>query len=224
MATETLPRFEQFAMGTPERIDREKGELYGVRVMGVASSHGYEYTLAAQAAAAAKFEQMAVGVDHDYQGGPAAPLTSEVAWGILHNVRTDDRGTIADVKFLKTHARTEQILEDAERGLGLYSMSPVIVDCIEQPKGKVTSFRPVKCDIVVRGATTKTLFNQAAEPAAAAGDSAAIETLKSEVAALKAQQAKFEQFTRAQAGVAAVVETTLAKVAEKFDPKKFWND
>lgn len=219
MAIETNPRFEQFSMGVPERIDRDKGELYGVRVMGLASNHGYEYTLPAQQAAAAKFEQMAVGVDHDYRGGPAAPLTSEVAWGVLHNVRTDDRGTLADVRFLKTHARTEQILEDAERGLGLYSMSPVIVDCIESPKGKVTSFRPIKCDIVVRGATTKTLFNQA--DAASASD---LETLRSELAALKSQQAKFEQFTAAQAGVAAVVDKTLAKVAEKFDPKKFWND
>ena len=128
MADEPTPveipgeRFEQETFRKPERIDKEKGEMYGVRVMGLQSAHGYAYTLEAHKAAAKHFEQMAVGIDHDYSGGP---LTSENAWGVFHNVRTDDKGTVADLRFLQSHPRTPQVLEDIERDLGLFSFSPV---------------------------------------------------------------------------------------------------
>ncbi len=216
-------RFEQFSLDKP-RIDKDKGEMYGVRVMGIKSAHGYEYTLEAHRAASKHFEQMAVGIDHDYDGGP---LTSEKAWGVFSNVRVDERGTLADLRYLKTHQRTEQILEDVERDLGIFSMSPVTQRCVERPKGSVISFVPVRCDLVVRGATTRKLFEQAPAPQQEEKKmeltpitKQQFEQMQAELDALKLQAAKFEQFSQARSDAAAAIEKTAAAV----DLKKFWNE
>jgi len=208
-------RFEQFSIERP-RIDRDKGEMLGIRVMGIRSAHGYEYTLDAQRAIAGRYEQMPVGIDHDYSG---SPLTAADAWGVLSNPRVDDRGTIADLKYLKSHVRTEQILEDVERDIGLFSMSPVTTRCVESPKGKVTAFVPVRVDLVVRGATTRRLFEQqaAAAPTASAAELAA---LKAEIETLRETQKRHEQTLAVRADVQAAVEKTTAGI----DLKKFWND
>ena len=208
-------RFEQAALSKPDRIDREKGEMYGVRVLGIKSAHGYDYTLPAQQAAAPKFEQMAVGIDHDYSGGP---VTAETAWGVLFNPRVDDKGTLADLRYLKTHARTEQILEDIDRELGIFSMSPVTVRCVERPKGSVVSFEPVRCDLVVRGATTRKLFEQAAAETDAL--KAEVAALKASVAEMQARQTKYEQYVAPKA----TMHETVAKTVAGIDLKKFWND
>jgi hypothetical protein len=209
-------RFEQSPLRKADvRIDRDAGMLIGVRIMGIKSAHGYEYSLDAQRAACPRYEQMPVGLDHDYTGGP---MSVEAAWGTLCNPRVDERGTVADLRYLKTHVRTEQVLEDAERDVGLFSLSAVTTRVVEQPKGTVKSFSPVRVDLVVRGATTKRLFEQ--ENAKLDAQAAELAELKKELVELKARQAKYEQFVEPKPAVAAAI----AKVAEKIDLKKFWND
>jgi hypothetical protein len=155
-------RFEQFASDTKPRIDREKGEIYGVRVMGIKSKHGYSYTLPSHRAGAPHFEGMAIGIDHDRTLGP---MKIKDAWGVYFQPAVDDRGTVANVRYLKNHPMTEAILEDAERGLGLFAMSPVTVDCVEDRRThEVSSFRPIRCD-VVRGGSTAAKFFEQADPA-----------------------------------------------------------
>lgn len=206
-------RFEQTALER-ERVDKEAGILYGVRVMGLKSAHGYEYALAAQKAAAPRYEQMAVGLDHDYEG---KPLTIGDTWGVLFNPRVDDKGTLADLRYLKSHVRTEQVLEDVERGIGLFSLSAVTTKCVEQPKGIVSSFEPIRCDLVVRGATTKRLFEQAGAPVAEVESlKTELAVLKTELAAVRDAQARMEQ-----------ARTTLAERVEQttkgIDLSKFFN-
>jgi hypothetical protein len=209
-------RFEQSPLRKADvRIDRDAGLLIGVRVMGIKSAHGYEYSLDAQRAACPRYEQMPVGLDHDYNGGP---MTVEAAWGTLCNPRVDERGTVADLRYLKTHLRTEQVLEDAERDVGLFSLSAVTTRVVEQPKGTVKSFSPLRVDLVVRGATTKRLFEQ--ENAKLDAQAAELAEVRKELAELKARQAKYEQFVEPKPAVAAAI----AKVAEKIDLKKFWKD
>ena len=219
-----VERFEQTPLEKP-RIDRAAGVLHGVRVMGIKSAHGYEYSLEAQRAVVARYEQMPLGLDHDYSSGP---MTVADAWGTLFNPRVDERGTLADVKYLKSHERTEQVLEDAERDIGLFSLSAVTTRVVEKPKGIVTSFAPVRVDLVVRGATTRKLFEQQTpkpqEPEKKMEltpiTKEQFEQLQSELEALKIQAAKFEQFTAAQAHAAEAVKKTEAAI----DLKKFWND
>jgi len=214
-------RFEQTVLGKPEKIDKEKGEMYGVRVLGIKSQHGYEYTLDAQRAAVARFEQMAVGIDHDYSGGP---LTSEAAWAVLHNARVDEKGTLADLKYLKTHTRTEQILEDVERDLGIFSMSPVTQRCVERPKGQVVSFEPIRCDLVVRGATTRKLFEQQAEQDVA-GVKADVAAMKAQIAELQGRATKWEQYvSQADAAAAVVAKAEAEAKAKGIDLKAFWKE
>jgi hypothetical protein len=211
-------RFEQSPLRKADvRIDREAGLLIGVRVMGIKSAHGYEYSLDAQRAACPRYEQMPVGLDHDYAGGP---MTVEAAWGTLCNPRVDERGTVADLRYLKTHLRTEQVLEDAERDVGLFSLSAVTSRVIEQPKGTIKSFSPVRVDLVVRGATTKRLFEQNAELRAEVSALKELVEVRAEINELKIRQAKYEQALEPQVKVAAAV----AKATEGIDLKKFWND
>ena len=152
------PRHEQTSLDSTVRIDREKGELYGVRVMGIKSAHGYSYSLAAQKEVVGRYEQCPLGLDHDFKSNP---MTIGDTWGVLFNPRVDDKGTIADVKYLKSHVRTEQILEDAERDIGLFSLSAVTSRVVENKATRiVSSFVPVRVDLVTRGATTRKLFEQ----------------------------------------------------------------
>lgn len=216
-APDMAERHEQSPLLRETRIDRNAGMLYGVRVMGIKSAHGYDYSLDAQRAACPRYEQMPVGLDHDYNGGP---MTVEAAWGTLCNPRVDDRGTVADLRYLKTHVRTEQVLEDAERDVGLFSLSAVTTRVVEHPKGTVKSFSPVRVDLVVRGATTKKLFEQANElDAEAKAQLAELAAVKKEIEEIKARQTMYEQTLEAKAAVAAAVAETTAGI----DLKKFWN-
>jgi hypothetical protein len=209
-------RFEQSPLNKADvRIDRAAGMLYGVRVMGIKSAHGYDYSLDAQRAACPRYEQMPVSLDHDYACGP---MTVEAAWGTLCNPRVDERGTVADLRYLKTHVRTEQVLEDAERDVGLFSLSAVTSRVVEHPKGVIKSFSPVRVDLVVRGATTKRLFEQ--ENAKLDAQAAELAAVKAELEDLKARQTKYEQLLEPQVKVAAAV----AEATKGIDLKKFWRD
>jgi hypothetical protein len=215
-APDMAERHEQSPLLRETRIDRNAGMLYGVRVMGIKSAHGYDYSLDAQRAACPRYEQMPVGLDHNYNGGP---MTVEAAWGTLCNPRVDDRGTVADLRYLKTHVRTEQVLEDAERDVGLFSLSAVTTRVVEHPKGTVKSFSPLRVDLVVRGATTKKLFEQDHLDAEAKAQLAELASVKKEIAEIKARQTVYEQTVEAKAAVAAAVAETTAGI----DLKKFWN-
>ena len=213
--------FEQLAMEKPQRIDRDAGVLYGVRILGIKSAHGYTYDLEAQKVAAPRFEQMCMGLDHDYA---SKPMTIPDAWGVISNPRVDDKGTLADVTYLKTHMYTEQILEDAERNIGIFSVSPVTQHTSFDNKTKaVKSFVPVRCDMVVRSATNKKIFEQAA--AADAKDTqlalqaAAIEELKTKVSAFEQRLALHDTHVKPEAKL----EQTIADTTKGIDLKAFWN-
>lgn len=212
-----VERFEQSPFDKTVRIDREKGEMYGVRVMGIRSAHNYDYTLEAQRAVVSRYEQMPLGLSHDYSG---APLSVPATWGVLFNPRVDDKGTVADIKFLLRHEQTPTILEDAERDIGLFSLSAVTTRIVEKPKGKVTSFVPVRVDLVTRGATTRRLFEQEnAKDKLLAEQSSAIEELKAKVANFEQRLALREAYVEPKT----TLEQTIQTVASKYDAKQFWS-
>ena len=213
--------FEQFAMGAPERIDREAGILRGVRILGLKSAHGYSYDLEAQRAAAPRFEQLCLGLDHDYA---SKPMVIQQAWGVLSNPRVDDKGTIADVTYLKTHQFTEQILEDAERNIGIFSISPVTQHTSFDAKNKIVkSFVPVRCDLVVRSATNKKIFEQAPvedpKDTILAAQAKDIEELKAKVIAFEQRLALQETHVKPEAKL----EQVITETTKGIDLKKFWN-
>lgn len=150
-------RMEQTVPFTKPRIDREKGIIYDVHIAGLESrTDGARYRISAHEKAAPRFEQMGVGIDHNYQGGP---IKVGEGWGVLSGIYMKADGPYAkELQFLRTHERTEQILEDAERGLGMYSLS--MVAKTKSNSKDIDEYIPSRVDLVYRGATTRTLFNQ----------------------------------------------------------------
>lgn len=138
------------------RIDREAGKIYRVKVLGWVSQNGYQYSPDGGKQNYGQYEQMAIGIDHDYE---STPLKVDKTWGVLSQPNWEEDGIYADMDYLKSHPLTERVLEDLERGTGLFSLSSVNASPVK--KGKVvTSWNPKRCDLVVRGATTKTLLEQ----------------------------------------------------------------
>lgn len=208
-----------------DRIDRENGVLKRVRVMGLSSAHGYDYDPAAIASNRSRFEGMLVGLDHDYNLGP---ITIDKAWGVLKSV--DESSQWADLHFNRAHTRTEQLLEMIERGIGPLALSPVTKGCVEENRNGrrvVTRFEAARIDLVVGGATTKTMFEQAPPAMTAADIAKAFEQsplfagLVKDVADLKARSAiTAEPQHRMEQEIKRL---TTPDAARNFDPKKFWD-
>lgn len=129
--------------GTPLRIDRERRVIEGVRVLGRFSrnSHGLkeavngtEYTPECMRGAIPLYEGAEVLADHDTAGGRTAGLAQrrtergvEYVVGVLRNVRMEGEAgkehVRADLHYFDSHPVTARVLEDVERGLGVFGLS-----------------------------------------------------------------------------------------------------
>jgi len=217
-ANPALLLFEQASMATDKpQIDRAAGILRRVHLMGPVSKHGYSYALDAMKAVAQRFEGMAVGVDHDYRSGP---LTDDHTWGNVRGpIEVDPKGLWGDLHFVKAHVRSEQLLESIERGLRDVALSPV-VDVYEEKGKTVTKFSPRRIDVVIGGATTKSMFEQDTLTPEVQALQETVKGLQVEVADLKARSVKYEQYVDPRSKVAENVAAATADV----DLKKHWND
>ena len=145
--------FEQFSVDHPQ-VDRAKGIIHRVHVLGNKSKHGYTYGIDAQKAVFSRFEGMPVGLDHNYQ---SAPMKVSEAFGTLRGPYVDEAGTWADLHYLTTHEQAPAILEDVERGTGIFALSSVNGKVVEKA-GVITSFIPGRVDVVVGGAVERQLL------------------------------------------------------------------
>lgn len=102
-----------------DSIDREHGIIRGVRILGLKSRNGRTYLREAVVAAIPLYEGARVYLNHQDKG----ERRIQERWGKLENVREADDGSglIADLRYLKEHVCTAQILEAAEtfRDIGL---------------------------------------------------------------------------------------------------------
>ena len=148
--------------------------------------------------------------------------------GTLRNPVVDENGTWADLHYLKTHVRTEPVLEDIERGTGIFALSCVNGRVVEKNK-VVTSFIPSRVDLVAGGATCRTVLEQAppAETPIVETPTAddnkklyeQIDTLTAKVVDLEKRLTLREQFVTPQSSL----EQTIQTVASKYDAKQFWS-
>jgi hypothetical protein len=140
-----------------DRIDRESGVIYGVRVLGLKSKNGREYLREAVRKATPLYEGARVYLDHKLSGD----RSTRERWGKLKNVReADDGGLIADLEFLVNHQETEAILEAAEkfRDIGL-SHDTLGRSRLENGKRVIYEIVEVKSvDLVENPATTENLW------------------------------------------------------------------
>ena len=204
--------FEQAAAIKP-RVD--KGVIHHVHVLGNVSKWGYRYSTEAQKAAAPRFEGMLVGIDHDYQSNP---LRVGEAFGTLRNPSVDADGTWADLHYLTTHEQAPMILEDLDRGTGIFALSSVSSKAVEQ-RGVITSFLPTRCDVVAGGATTKTLLESRNAPSVTKEQ---FDALQAKTAELEKRLILREQFVAPQSSLQQEIKKVVAPIGDMkrfFDPK-----
>lgn len=122
--------------GAPLRIDRERRVIEGVRVLGRFSrnSHGLakatggtEYTPECMREALPLYEGAEVLSGHEHPGQRRANGGNDDAVGVLRNVRLEGEAgkecVRADLHYFESHPITARVLEDVERGLGVFGLS-----------------------------------------------------------------------------------------------------
>ena len=144
-------------------VDREKGIIKGVKIIGFTSQNGRKYTPEALKEAVPMYEGIKVNIDHP-ENGPTQQRSSHDRFGKFNNVRFQEgEGVFGDLLYLKNHPLAESVCEAAEReelndvfGMSHNAQGEGMVD----KKGifnvsKITEVRHV--DLVADPATTKSL-------------------------------------------------------------------
>lgn len=158
MATEKL--FEYAASRGPLKIDREKGVIHGVKILGLESKNGRSYPKETAARALPLYEGAKVNINHT---GGAGPRDYQDRIGIIRNpvLGRADEGVYADFHFNPKHAMAEQLLWDAEHSPENVGFSHVIEGKTARKAGRVVVEeiqQVLSVDLVADPATTRGLF------------------------------------------------------------------
>ena len=150
--------------GVTLRVDREKGIIPGVKLLGNVSRKGRVYPKEVIGKALPLYEGMRVNVDH-VEPGQRRSLRDRI--GLVKNVTLKEDGLYGDFHFNPKHALAEQITWDAEnapqnlgfshdtRGNSRNVNGRVVVESIDQV---------LSVDLVANPATTTGLFESADTP------------------------------------------------------------
>lgn len=130
---------EQYAAGpSPLKIDKDAGVIFRVKVLGrysrnthglAEAENGTEYTPACMKSALPLYEGSKVKIDHPTdRNRPGVERTIDDTFGVLRNcvVESDENNEPAiwaDLHYLKSHELAPRVIEDVERGLGVWGLS-----------------------------------------------------------------------------------------------------
>lgn len=157
--SETL--LEYFAQGGPSRIDRERGVLFGVKILGVLSRNKREYPAETLREAAKLYENAKVNLDHP-RGAATTPRSYQDRFGLVRNVALrENEGLFADFHFNPKHPLAEQLLWDAEHAPENVGFSHNVEAVVERANDEsvVTEILSVRSvDLVADPATTAGLY------------------------------------------------------------------
>lgn len=115
-STKERQLIEQVVSLVKEKIDREAGIIYGVKVCGLSSKNNRKYTPEALKKAASLYERVNVNIDHPVKEDEQTPLARR--FGYLESVRYQESpspGLYANLVYNPKHSRAEEIIEAAER-------------------------------------------------------------------------------------------------------------
>lgn len=163
--TETLTLVESQSASSL-RVDRDKGIIYGVKVLGNKSKRGREYPQPVVNRDIRNYEGAKVNIDHpvEVNGKPIMGTRSvKSRFGKLQNTRTIEgqAGGYADLKYLKSHPLAELICEAAESMEDAFALSHV-ADCQSKTVNGVVVVEAIanvrSVDIVADAATNSTLY------------------------------------------------------------------
>lgn len=150
-------------LGKPERVDREKGIIYGVRACGRTSRNGGKYPREVQARDVDRYNGLNVYVDmghHQIERGTNIP--APVKFGYTANAKAVDGGIDVDLHFIPTHDFAKDFCwacENDPRHYGFSHFADVKWD--NRPDGSRVAEsirRVVRLDIVGDPATTTSVF------------------------------------------------------------------
>lgn len=157
------------------RVDRDAGVIYGVRVIGLTSANGRDYTPEAIRKALPLYEGCPVNINHALPG-QANTVERRVGW--LQGVKQEsDGGARGDLHLLKSHPATAAILEAAERRPELFGLSHNAHGTSRRVNGreKIESIeKVVSVDVVVDPASVKSLAESRVDADAAPADPQAL--------------------------------------------------
>jgi hypothetical protein len=158
---------ERVASGPgPLRVDRQRGVIYGVKVLGERSANppprNNIYPRSTRERAAGLIEGARVYIDHPARNAAGDSRSYHDSLGVLRKVRESGHGLVADFHFNPKHSRSEQICWDAVNApehVG-FSINAEAGSVRPEPSGRVVeSIAHVhSVDLVSRPATTNGLF------------------------------------------------------------------
>jgi len=143
------------------RIDREKGLIRDVKLMGLESKNGRRYNQPDPAL----FEGVAMRIDHHgKEGGPDMPTDPSFKdiWATAQNVKTSPSGVRGDVKYNPHHPMMESILWWAENAPTVGGFSPITWGLWNTVGGEtvIDIMKVESVDLVDRPATTNGFYEQ----------------------------------------------------------------
>lgn len=159
---------EDYLGSNPLRVDRDKGIIYGVKILGRQSRNRYgedvegtEYTPEAIKNARPLYEGIKVNCDHPPRDGKPSDRPVDKRLGKIFNVRLQDGELYGDLRALKSHPMYERLMEAAESMPDAFALSHVAFGKTKVEDGKLVVYeiREAKSvDVVADGATNKSLF------------------------------------------------------------------
>lgn len=141
------------------KVDREAGVIRGVKIIGLESANGRQYSPKALREARQQYEGLSVNIDHPDKAGGKRGVKDR--FGKLENVREQADGLYGDLPYLKSHPLAEMVAEVAERmpeqlGLSHNAEGRVAVRGGKNIVEQITRVRSV--DMVSDPATVRGLF------------------------------------------------------------------
>ena len=148
------------------RIDRRRGIISGVKILGLTSRNNRRYPLETLEAAIPLYQNAKVNLNHP-EHNPTEPRRYQDRFGLVRNVRiVPNEGLFADFHFNPKHQYAEQLLWDAENSPENVGFSHNIeAEVVQENDGmlvkKILAVRSV--DLVADPATTQGLFESCEE-------------------------------------------------------------
>jgi len=164
-ATESIREYVS-AAGQTLKVDADKGVIAGVKILGMRSKNGREYTTECINGAAKLYEGAKVNVNHP-KGSPTGPRDYQDRIGQIRNVSVQKDGLYADFTFNPKHALAEQLCWDADHAPENVGFSHNVEARTERRDGTVyvEEIHSVQAvDLVADPATTQGLFESAELP------------------------------------------------------------
>jgi hypothetical protein len=153
------------------RVDRQSGVIRGVKLLGLESRNGRTYLPEALAQAAPLYENAKVNVNHP-KGNPSGPRDYQDRIGTIRQVTIRaGEGLFGDFCFNPKHALAEQLMWDAEHAAENVGFSHNVEARVGRRGDRVVVeaiTRVQSVDLVADPATTRGLFESAAEKTDAA--------------------------------------------------------